>query len=211
MEYIPKSLFTHDIDQEINLLGGAVGKITLIRGIINQKFNTDFDFPQIRYRVYKLLKINYGKPGADAYEFVTLAKKLKVGGGAFFGSQTEEGGQFKAAIFISNYMKKYFYYFSDFVLVDATHKRNRLLFFIFIFSHSIIGFISLLSILLELYKKIFAHIFLHFQKKIQIILRKLYHYRLLQILRSLKIFIVSPLNPRMYQKISCFFSLSLPK
>ena len=83
MEYTPKSLFTRRADQGMNLLGGAVGKITLIRGIINQKFNTDFDPPQIRYRAHKLLKINYGKPEADAFEFVTLANRLKVKGNAF--------------------------------------------------------------------------------------------------------------------------------
>ena len=61
------------------------------------------------------MKINYGKPEADAYEFVTLANKLKVEGKAFFEYQTGEENRFKAAIFVSNYMKKYFDYFSDFI------------------------------------------------------------------------------------------------
>ncbi len=96
-----------------------------IQKLINDKFRADFRLSQIRYRVNKLLSISYGKPELDAYSFVSLAEKEVNDHGGYFNYKVQEDSSFDSAIFVSKTMLKYSEFFNDFILVDATYRRNR--------------------------------------------------------------------------------------
>ena len=51
---------------------------------MNKKFNTNFDFLQIRYRINKLLALSYGEADSDDLRFVELCQKKKNKRQVFF-------------------------------------------------------------------------------------------------------------------------------
>lgn len=109
----------------MDFIKGKVKKVQSIKEIINKKFNTNFDFLQIRYRINKLLALSYGEADSDALRFVELCQKKKDEGQAFFEYQICQNNKFKSAIYVSNVMQTYAEFFCDFVLVDTTYRRNR--------------------------------------------------------------------------------------
>jgi len=77
LKYEVKSLFNAQIDQELDYLKGRVKKVSDIRVMINKKFETEFDFLQIRHRINKLLQKNFGNGSLDALNFIQLCEEQR--------------------------------------------------------------------------------------------------------------------------------------
>ena len=92
--------------------------------MINKQFDTNFEEPQIKYRVNKLLQMTCGKTEEDAYLFVQLALEQEKNGAKFW-VELDEEQRLKRCLFISPEMLSYAQYFLDIVIVDSTYKRNR--------------------------------------------------------------------------------------
>ena len=61
----------------------------------------------------------------DALNFIQLCEDRKKKNKAFFECQLDQDRRFNASIFASSQMITLAQYFTDFVLVDSTYKRNR--------------------------------------------------------------------------------------
>jgi len=125
LKYEVKSSFNQEINQELDYLKGRVKKISEIQEMINKKFGTNFDFLQIRHSIRKLMQMNFGKASLDAFNFIKLCEEERQKNKAFFEYELDNERKFRASIFASNEMLILSQYFTDFVLVDSTYKRNR--------------------------------------------------------------------------------------
>ena len=70
------------------------------------------------------MALSYGEADLDSLKFVELCREKKFKEQAFFEYGGDGNNKFKAAIFISNTMRTYAQFFTDFVLIDTTYKRK---------------------------------------------------------------------------------------
>ena len=83
-------MFTKETDAEIDLLKGRTKTVKDLTQIINEKFRTEFDVEQVRYKVQKLMKTNFGIPSEDAMDFAKPAEeKIKTNGGSYIVEKTQ--------------------------------------------------------------------------------------------------------------------------
>ena len=117
--------FTESILKDIDRLKGTVKTYNKLTQYINNKYETQFELPQIKYQVTKLLQQTFGRPANDAFHFVQIAKDEARNNEGFFKFEVNQSSQLYRIIFLSKTMLNYSNYFLDIVLVDSTYKRNR--------------------------------------------------------------------------------------
>ena len=75
----------------------------------------------------KILELTYGKPDADAYAFMELAREDVTQNGGFFQIEVDEGERFKNALYLSSIMLDYANFFLDIIIIDSTYKKIGLI------------------------------------------------------------------------------------
>ena len=101
-----KGLFTAEILEEIDKLKCKTKTIKNIQDLINKKFSTKFDYPQIVYQVNKLLNKSFGTSDNDAINFLqAIIEDVTINGG-YYDYQSSGDNSLQKILYVSSKMKK---------------------------------------------------------------------------------------------------------
>lgn len=125
LDYVEKSNISNEVIAKINIWKGKTKTLVDLKNMINQEFNSNFDYHQITYQVNKLMKENFGKADEDAETFLTEIECDIKNNGGFYDFEIDKENKLQKVVYLSSQMLDYAEKFLDIIIVDATYRRNR--------------------------------------------------------------------------------------
>lgn len=120
-----KETMSPEIIEKINIWKGKTKTLVDLKDLVNQEFQTNYDYHQISYQASKLMNENFGKADDDADSLVReIEKDIELNGG-HYEIFLDKDNKLQKILYMSFQMLEYAKFFLDIVIVDATYRRNR--------------------------------------------------------------------------------------